>query len=234
MRKIVVFTGAGMSAESGIKTFRDSDGLWENHPVEDVATPQAWARNPRLVLDFYNARRKQMREVEPNKGHAALVELEKCFNVQIITQNVDNLHERAGSSSVLHLHGELDKVRSTRNPKLIFTPEHWEIKLGDVGEDGAQLRPHIVWFGEQVPMFDVAIDITQTADIMIVVGTSLVVYPAASLIEYVPANAPIFLIDPKAEPQSRRNIEIIRGTAAEELPEFVKKLISNEITSKNA
>jgi NAD-dependent deacetylase len=230
MRKIVVFTGAGMSAESGIKTFRDSDGLWENHPVEEVATPQAWVRNPKLVLDFYNARRKQMHEVEPNKGHYALVDLEKYFDVEIVTQNVDNLHERAGSSRVLHLHGELSKVRSTRNPNLIYTTENWEIKLGDLAEDGAQLRPHIVWFGEQVPQFETAIKITQTADIMIVVGTSLVVYPAASLIEYVPFNAPVMLIDPKAEPQSRRKIEIIRGTAAEKLPELVKKLISNENT----
>lgn len=228
MKRIVVFTGAGMSAESGIKTFRDSDGLWENHPVEEVATPQAWARNPQLVMDFYNARRKQMREVEPNKGHLALVELEKIFDVQIITQNVDNLHERAGSSKVLHLHGELSKVRSTKNSSFIYTPENWEVKLGDLAEDGAQLRPHIVWFGEQVPMFEKAIRIAETADMMVVVGTSLVVYPAASLIEYVPHTAPIILIDPKAEPQSFRKIEIIRGTAAEQLPILIKRLIPSK------
>ncbi|NOU48257.1 MAG: NAD-dependent deacylase [Bacteroidales bacterium] len=234
MRKIVVFTGAGMSADSGIKTFRDTDGLWENHAVEDVATPEAWVRNPGLVLDFYNARRKQMHEVEPNKGHYALVELEKYFDVQIITQNVDNLHERAGSSHVLHLHGELGKVRSTRDPNLIYTPDHWEIKLGDVAEDGSQLRPHIVWFGEQVPMFETAIDITQTADIMIIVGTSLLVYPAASLIGYVAPDATVILIDPKAEPPSGRNIEIIRGTAAVELPVLIHKLITNENKKKYA
>lgn len=228
MKSIVVFTGAGMSAESGIKTFRDSDGLWENHPVEEVATPHAWQNNPKLVMDFYNARRKQMHEVEPNKGHFALSDLEKYFDVQIITQNVDNLHERAGSTKVLHLHGELSKVRSVKNPHLISTPEHWEVKLGDLADDGAQLRPHIVWFGEAVPMFEEAIRITETADLMIVVGTSLVVYPAASLIEYVPHNAPIILIDPKAEPQSMRKIEIIRGTAAEKLPILIEKLIKSE------
>jgi len=228
MKKIVVFTGAGMSAESGIKTFRDSDGLWENHAVEAVATPQAWLKDPKLVLDFYNARRKQMREVEPNKGHVALVALERCFDVQIITQNVDNLHERAGSTHVVHLHGELDKVRSSINPNLIFTPDHLETKLGDVCEDGSQIRPHIVWFGELVLTFENAIKITQTADMMIIVGTSLLVYPAASLIEYVPKNAPITLIDPKAQPQTNRKIELIRGTAAEELPNFVKKLITFE------
>lgn len=228
MKRIVVFTGAGMSAESGIKTFRDSDGLWENHRIEDVATPEAWQRNPELVLRFYNERRKQMRETKPNAGHDALIELEKAFDVWVITQNVDDLHERAGSKNVLHLHGELSKLRSTKNPNLIYTPDHWETKMGDVCELGAQLRPHIVWFGEQVPMFDTAVRITETADIMIVVGTSLVVYPAAGLIEYVPYGTPVYLVDPKAEPQTRRKIEIIRGTAAQHLPALVQKLIKQE------
>lgn len=228
MKRIVVFTGAGMSAESGIKTFRDSDGLWENHRIEDVATPEAWQRNPELVLRFYNERRKQMRETKPNAGHDALIELEKAFDVWVITQNVDDLHERAGSKNVLHLHGELSKLRSTKNPNLIYTPDHRETKMGDVCELGAQLRPHIVWFGEQVPMFDTAVRITETADIMIVVGTSLVVYPAAGLIEYVPYGTPVYLVDPKAEPQTRRKIEIIRGTAAQHLPALVQKLIKQE------
>jgi NAD-dependent deacetylase len=228
MKRIVVFTGAGMSAESGIRTFRDSDGLWENHRIEDVATPEAWQRNPELVLRFYNERRKQMRETKPNAGHDALVELEKAFDVWVITQNVDDLHERAGSKNVLHLHGELSKLRSSKNPNLIYTADHWETKLGDVCEDGSQLRPHIVWFGEQVPMFDTAVRIAETADIMIVVGTSLVVYPAAGLIEYVPYGTPVYLVDPKAEPQSRRKIEIIRGTAAQHLPALVQKLIQQE------
>ncbi|MFZ4465369.1 MAG: SIR2 family NAD-dependent protein deacylase [Bacteroidales bacterium] len=228
MKRIVIFTGAGMSAESGIRTFRDSDGLWENHRIEDVATPEAWQRNPELVLRFYNERRKQMRETKPNAGHEALVELEKAFDVHVITQNVDDLHERAGSKNVLHLHGELSKLRSTKNPNLIYTPDNWETKMGDVCEDGSQLRPHIVWFGEQVPMFDTAVRITETADIMIVVGTSLVVYPAAMLIEYVPFGKPVYLVDPKAEPQSRRKIEIIRGTAAQHLPALVQKLIQQE------
>jgi NAD-dependent deacetylase len=228
MKRIVVFTGAGMSAESGIRTFRDSDGLWENHRIEDVATPEAWQRNPELVLRFYNERRKQMRETKPNAGHEALVELEKAFDVHVITQNVDDLHERAGSKNVLHLHGELSKLRSTKNPNLIYTPDNWETKMGDVCEDGSQLRPHIVWFGEQVPMFDTAVRITETADIMIVVGTSLVVYPAAMLIEYVPFGKPVYLVDPKAEPQSRRKIEIIRGTAAQHLPALVQNLIQQE------
>lgn len=228
MKRIVVFTGAGMSAESGIRTFRDSDGLWENHRIEDVATPEAWQRNPELVLRFYNERRKQMRETKPNAGHDALVELEKAFDVWVITQNVDDLHERAGSKNVLHLHGELSKLRSSKNPNLIYTADHWETKLGDVCEDGSQLRPHIVWFGEQVPMFDTAVRIAETADIMIVVGTSLVVYPAAGLIEYVPYGTPVYLVDPKAEPQSLRKIEIIRGTAAQHLPGLVQKLIQQE------
>ena len=190
MEKIVVLTGAGISAESGVKTFRDNNGLWENHKIEEVATPEAWHNNPKLVLEFYNQRRKQLFEVEPNNGHKALVELENLFDVQIITQNVDDLHERAGSSNVIHLHGELKKVRSSSDSSLVYELDHWEIKMGDNCEKGSQLRPHIVWFGEGVPMIEKAIDIVSQADILIVVGTSMVVYPAASLINYVSSEVP--------------------------------------------
>ena len=196
MQNIVILTGAGMSAESGLKTFRDMDGLWENYNIEDVATPEGWHKDPQLVLDFYNQRRKQLLEASPNEGHKALVELEKHFSVFIITQNVDNLHERAGSSNVLHLHGELMKVRSTVDESLIYTVDNWEVKWGDTCEKGSQLRPHIVWFGEAVPAMDQAIAITNMADILVVIGTSLNVYPAAGLIHYAPSNAPIYLIDP--------------------------------------
>jgi len=182
MKRIVILTGAGMSAESGISTFRDNNGLWENHRIEDVASPEAWIRNPKMVLEFYNQRRKQLFEVEPNAGHHALVQLEEKYDVQIVTQNVDDLHERAGSSHVLHLHGELKKVRSTVDPSLIYELVHWELKLGDKCEKGSQLRPHIVWFGEAVPMIDKATELVKTADIFMVIGTSMVVYPAAGLI----------------------------------------------------
>jgi NAD-dependent deacetylase len=197
MKKLIVLTGAGISAESGIATFRDSGGLWEGHRVEDVATPEAWRRNPELVLDFYNQRRKQATEVKPNRGHEVLVELETHFDVTIITQNVDNLHERAGSSRVLHLHGSLFESRSTRNPRLIYPIEGWELKMGDVCELGSQLRPNIVWFGEAVPMIEVAADIASGADIFLVVGTSMVVYPAAGLIDYVPEHVKKYVVDPK-------------------------------------
>ncbi|NLF43459.1 MAG: NAD-dependent deacylase, partial [Bacteroidales bacterium] len=178
-KKVVVLSGAGISAESGIKTFRDSDGLWENHNVNDVATPQAWKRNPELVQQFYNERRKQLSEVKPNDAHYALVKLEEKYDVQVITQNVDDLHERAGSSKVLHLHGELKKARSTKDENLIYDIKGWELKMGDLCEKGSQLRPHIVWFGEAVPMIDTAALLSSKADIFIVVGTSLNVYPAA-------------------------------------------------------
>jgi len=211
MKRIVILTGAGMSAESGISTFRDNDGLWENHRIEEVATPEAWVRNPEMVLEFYNQRRKQLFEVEPNAGHRALVQLEKKFNVQIITQNVDDLHERAGSSKVLHLHGELKKVRSTVDPNLIYTLDHWEIKLGDKCEKGSQLRPHIVWFGEAVPMIDKATELVKTADIFMVIGTSMVVYPAAGLIHYVEQVIPKYYVDPKAfSVHGITNLEVIR------------------------
>ena len=195
MKKIVVLTGAGMSAESGISTFRDSNGLWENHDIMEVASPIGWKKNPALVLDFYNKRRAQLKEVQPNKGHEILAELEQNFNVQIITQNVDNLHERAGSSNILHLHGELVKVRGefSENESI-----YWEtdIHLGDVNENAEQLRPDIVWFGEQVPAIDLAIPHMQTADVVIIIGTSLKVYPAAGLMHYAKSHIPIYYIDP--------------------------------------
>lgn len=202
MKKIVVLSGAGISAESGISTFRDSNGLWRNHRIEEVASPMAWINNRDLVLEFYNLRRKQLFEVEPNRGHLALVELENYFDVQIVTQNVDDLHERAGSSKVLHLHGDLKKVRSTADENLVYELKHWELKNGDMCEKGSQLRPHIVWFGEAVPNISKAIRIVQKADILLVVGTSLVVYPAAGLMDYTSRDARVFYIDTQAEKQA--------------------------------
>ncbi len=195
-KKLVILSGAGISAESGIPTFRDSNGLWEGHDVMDVATPEGWQKNKALVLDFYNQRRKNALEVAPNKGHQILADLEVHYDVTIITQNVDNLHERAGSTNVLHLHGELFKSRSTLDPSLVYDMEGWELNLGDTCEKGSQLRPHIVWFGEMVPMMDVAVEITMQADIFIVVGTSLQVYPAAGLLSYVADAVPKYIIDP--------------------------------------
>jgi NAD-dependent deacetylase len=195
MKKVVVLTGAGISAESGIKTFRDADGLWEGHDVMSVASPQGWDKDMDLVLDFYNQRRRQLKEVVPNAGHKALVELEEKFDVVIITQNVDNLHEKAGSSRIIHLHGELNKVRSTVVPDLIY---EWgdDLHKGDVCEKGYQLRPHIVWFGEMVPMLESAISECETGDVFLIVGTSMQVYPAASLISYAPRGSEIYYIDP--------------------------------------
>ena len=201
-KKLVVLSGAGVSAESGIPTFRDSDGLWEGHDIMDVATPEGWAKNPALVLEFYNQRRKGLLTCQPNTAHKVLAELEAHFDVQIITQNVDNLHEQAGSTNVIHLHGELLKIRSTSNPKIILDIDKldskgWELNLGDKCPEGSQLRPHIVWFGEDVPMIERAAQIAHDADIFIVVGTSMVVYPAAGLINYVSSNVQKFVIDPK-------------------------------------
>jgi NAD-dependent deacetylase len=195
MKKVVVLTGAGISAESGIKTFRDADGLWEGHDVMSVASPQGWDKDMDLVLDFYNQRRRQLKEVVPNAGHKALVELEEKFDVVIITQNVDNLHEKAGSSRIIHLHGELNKVRSTVVPDLFY---EWgdDLHKGDVCEKGYQLRPHIVWFGEMVPMLESAISECETGDVFLIVGTSMQVYPAASLISYAPRGSEIYYIDP--------------------------------------
>lgn len=196
MKKLVVLSGAGMSQESGIRTFRDMGGLWEEYDINEVATPQAWASNPELVMRFYNHRRKQLLTCKPNTGHTALAALEKHFDVHIITQNVDDLHERAGSSKVLHLHGELKKARSTADPSLIYDIDGWELKFGDLCDKGSQLRPHIVWFGEAVPAISEAIPVVEDADIFVVIGTSLNVYPAAGLLNYVRNGVPIFLIDP--------------------------------------
>ncbi|MBC7774630.1 MAG: NAD-dependent deacylase [Phycisphaerae bacterium] len=197
-KKIVVLTGAGISAESGIKTFRDSDGLWENHRIEDVATPQGWAANPELVLDFYNQRRAQLLKVEPNDGHRALADLERDFDVHIVTQNVDDLHERAGSTQVLHLHGQLRQVRSNRHEHLVY-PWDKDLHLGDLCERGHQLRPHIVWFGEAVPMLEPAADLAEQADIFLIIGTSLQVYPAAGLMHYARRHIPFYYVDPRPQ-----------------------------------
>ena len=227
-KNLVVLSGAGISAESGLKTFRGSDGLWENHKVEDVATPEAWHRNPELVTRFYNERRKQLLEVEPNDAHRILAELESQYNVHIITQNVDNLHERAGSTNVLHLHGELTKVRSTSYDQEVFvlTPDKYEIKIGDLCPLGFQLRPHIVWFGEEVPELENAIQLTEKADVFLVIGTSLNVYPAAGLLHYVPSKAPIYLIDPEEVKSSYQRILHIQKGASEGMREFVTLLNS--------
>lgn len=222
--KIVVLTGAGMSAESGISTFRDANGLWENHDVMDVATPEGWRKNPELVLDFYNQRRRQLKTVEPNAAHFYLKQLEDKYDVSIITQNVDNLHERVGSSDIIHLHGELNKVRSEKNEQLIYDWSE-DLVLGDVGADGAQLRPYIVWFGEMVPMMEKAVAKTLTADIMLVIGTSLQVYPAASLIDYVTAKTPIYVIDPHEVAISRNPyIHVIPKRATEGVIELDRYL----------
>ncbi len=228
MKNIVVLSGAGISSESGCNTFRDSNGLWRKYRIEEVASPVAWRNNPELVLEFYNERRKKLFEVEPNAGHKALVELEKKYNVNIITQNVDDLHERAGSTNVLHLHGELKKARSTCDPDLVYELDSWELKLGDLCEKGCQLRPHIVWFGEPVPMFEKAIRIASKADIFIVVGTSMVVYPAASLINYVPLNAKKYYVDPNAGNLVGINdLHIIKEKAGTALPPLVKNLLES-------
>ena len=227
-QKIVVLTGAGMSAESGLKTFRDENGLWEGHDVMQVASPQGFAQNPELVLEFYNQRRRQLLEVSPNKGHLALGQLEQTFDVSIITQNVDNLHEQAGSSHVVHLHGELFKVRSTVNENHILDWKK-DLVLGDTDDNGNQLRPHIVWFGEMVPMLETAAQITQQAEILIIVGTSMQVYPAASLIHYAPKQAPIYFIDPRPNIRSSdfENLTVIPKTAAEGVPSLVEQLFNN-------
>jgi NAD-dependent deacetylase len=226
-KKLVVLTGAGMSAESGISTFRDSGGLWEQHNVEDVATPEGFARNPKLVLDFYNARRRELIAAEPNAGHRGLAELEKYFDVSIITQNIDNLHERAGSSHVIHLHGELMNARSTGDPSLVYTlsPDHPDIKPGDLCEKGFQLRPDVVWFGEPVPMINEAERITKQADIFVIIGTSMNVYPAAGMLDVVRKNVPVYLIDPKDVYTRRYDIHHINKGASEGVKELTKLLV---------
>lgn len=226
-KKIVVLTGAGISAESGIATFRDTDGLWENHRVEDVASPQGFRVNPKLVLDFYNSRRKELLHVKPNEGHVGLAELEKEYDVTIVTQNVDNLHERAGSSDVVHLHGELMKSRSSRDPSVIYEmdEDNIEINIGDMCELGTQLRPDIVWFGEAVPMIETAAKLVQKADIVVIIGTSLNVYPAAGLVDYAKPDTPIYLIDPKDVRGGRRNIHFIQKGASEGVKELTEILM---------
>jgi len=215
MKNLVVLSGAGMSAESGIRTFRDQGGLWEEYDIMEVASIQGWRKNPELMLQFYNKRRKELIDAKPNEGHIGLAELEKDFNVKIITQNIDNLHERAGSTSVLHLHGELMKARSTKDPSLVYTLDHWEMKMGDKCEKGSQLRPHIVWFGEEVPAMEDAIPIIESADYLCVIGTSLNVYPAAGLIHYALKNIPVFLIDPNPPDALPRGVKVIAKGAGE-------------------
>jgi NAD-dependent deacetylase len=225
-QKLVVFTGAGISAESGIKTFRDSGGLWEEYDINEVATPQAWEKNQALVLDFYNKRRKQVLEAQPNDAHFALVELEKKYDVHIITQNIDDLHERAGSQKVLHLHGEITRSRSTIDPSLVYKIKGSELKLGEKCEKGSQLRPHIVWFGEMVPQMDLAYLIAEKADIFMVVGTSMVVYPAAGLIEYAPPDIPKYLIDPSdVKINGIKNLRVIKEKASIGLSQLAKELL---------
>ena len=227
-KKLVILSGAGMSQESGIRTFRDMGGLWEEYDVMDVATPEAWHRNPELVMRFYNDRRKQLYDCEPNAGHLGLVDLEKDFDVQIITQNVDDLHERAGSKHVLHLHGELKKARSSVDESLVYAIEGWELKFGQKCAKGSQLRPHIVWFGEAVPAMDDAVPMVESADILVVVGTSLNVYPAAGLVNYTKRGTPIFVIDPERPPMYIRNVTYIQekaGKGVELLKQKLKELI---------
>ena len=223
MKNIVVFTGAGISAESGLGTFRDSGGLWDNYKIEDVATPDAFKKNPELVLEFYNIRRRQLLSSSPNSAHYALNKLQQNFNLQIITQNIDDLHERSGSNNVLHLHGKLRQSKSTLDNKL-YEIEGSELNLGDICPNGAQLRPNVVWFGEAVPMMDVAIEIVKTADIFIIIGTSLNVYPAASLIHYASNSCEKYIIDPNAD--DYQGINVIRKKASESVPILVDQLIS--------
>ena len=234
-KKLVVLTGAGVSAESGISTFRDSDGLWENYKVEDVASIDGWYRDPKLVLDFYNERRAQLSQVRPNDAHRAIASLENEYNVTVVTQNVDNLHERAGSTKIIHLHGELTKVRPENccnemdgfSEETVFDIGHESIAIGDLAPNGAQLRPHIVWFGEAVPKIEAAIDAVEAADILLIVGTSLQVYPAAGLYAYAKAGIPIYIIDPKDVPLRDGRIHHIRDVATTGMEEFKNLIKSN-------
>ena len=229
MKKLVILTGAGMSAESGIRTFREAGGLWEEYDVAEVASPMGWAKDRELVLRFYNERRKQLENCKPNAGHFGVAALEKHFDVHVITQNIDNLHERAGSTKVLHLHGELTKARSTSYPELIYDIGYKDINPGDICERGSQLRPYIVWFGEAVPMMDEAVRITSAADIFVVIGSSLNVYPAAGLIEYAPRGASKFLIDPNdVYVPGSGNVEVIKAGASEGVEILTERLIANK------
>lgn len=230
MKKLVVLSGAGMSAESGISTFRDAGGLWDQYPVEQVATPEGYAANPELVIRFYNERRRQLLDVVPNAGHLGLAELEKRYEVTVVTQNVDNLHERAGSSRVIHLHGELTKVCSSKDPQNLryvkeLKPEEYEVHIGDKAGDGSQLRPFIVWFGEAVPAIETAIDYVRQADVFVIIGTSLNVYPAAGLLHYVPDAAEVYLIDPKpVDTHSSRPVHVIQKGASEGVRQLAELL----------
>jgi len=224
MKKIAILTGAGISAESGINTFRGSDGLWEGHDITEVASPIGWNNNPALVLDFYNKRRSQLHTVTPNQGHLSLVTLEKAYEVTIITQNIDDLHERAGSSEVVHLHGELLKVRSQFDKNLVLDWKK-DLNIGDLCEHHSQLRPHIVWFGEEVPMLEHAIKIVEQVDIMIIIGTSMQVYPAASLLQFAPITTPIYFIDPNPAIAPKENLTILAEKATVGVPTVVEKLM---------
>lgn len=227
-KKIVVLTGAGISAESGIPTFRDAGGLWEGYDVMEVATPEGWKSNRELVLDFYNQRRKAALQAKPNQGHYILADLEQDFDVTIITQNIDNLHEQAGSSNIIHLHGELFKSRSTLDENLVYSINGWELKLGDKCEKGSQLRPHIVWFGEMVPMMEPAMEEAVSADIFMVVGTSLLVYPAAGLIDMIDNEVPKYVIDPHLPSiPTRPNLHLIEEKASTGLEKVAKELIAS-------
>ena len=225
MKHVVILSGAGLSAESGIPTFRASDGLWEGHKIEDVATPEAWERNPQLVLDFYNQRRKRLLEASPNRGHKIIAELESEFRVSVITQNVDDLHERAGSSNVLHLHGSLLEARSSKNADLVYPVLGWEMKLGELCAEGTQLRPNIVWFNEDVPKIELAVKTTLLADAFVVVGTSLVVYPAAGLVDFVDPSVPLLVVDPnRPKVFTRANVHFFEEIASSGMERVREKL----------
>lgn len=225
MKKLVVLTGAGMSAESGLRTFREMGGLWEEHDVYEVASPGGWQRDRAMVLRFYNERRKQLLETEPNRGHLGLVELEQYFEVWVVTQNVDDLHERAGSSRILHLHGELRKSQSTADPSLVYDIEGWKLEEGDLCEKGSQLRPHVVWFGEAVPAIEEAASVVSAADIFVIIGTSMNVYPAAGLINYVPGTTPIYVIDPnEVSITGHPRIRVIQKNAGDGVQLLIKEI----------
>lgn len=224
IKKLVVLSGAGISAESGVKTFRDSNGLWENHRIEDVASPEGFQRNPQMVLDFYNARRKQLQEVEPNEAHLLLAKLEEYFEVHIITQNVDDLHERGGSSRIIHLHGELKKARPIDSESEIIVWEK-DLNLGDLNSKGVQLRPHIVWFGEMVPEMDQAVKIAETADVFLVIGTSMQVYPAASLIQFIPDHCEVFVIDPNLDQNFVAADHFLKTSATDGMRKLIEILL---------
>ena len=227
-KKLVVFSGAGISAESGVKTFRDSNGLWENHRVEDVASPEGFERNPQMVLDFYNARRRQLSEVKPNKAHLILADLENYFDVHIITQNVDDLHERAGSTKVIHLHGELKKARPVNSETNIITWKN-DLNLGDLNFEGVQLRPHIVWFGEMVSEMENAIELCSEADLFLVIGTSMAVYPAAGLIHYIPQNCKVFVIDPSLPNTFTKTENYFQTSATKGMELFREKILQEQV-----